>query len=98
MIAPTISNDEIVFTGIVTIDSLTISGAVPNDNNTVVNFVSGITAVQKLLRHNSRVVRAHHSRGSDTCTDGLFLKHDSEIIVGSAIVFTVTYVTEGSVF
>ena len=72
MTSPTISYDKIVFARIVPIDSLTISSSIPNNNNTMVDFIPGITAVQELLRHDSRIVGAHHARGSDTGTDGLF--------------------------
>ena len=98
MTSPTISYDKIVFARIIPIDSFSISGSIPNYNNPMVNFIPGITAVQELLRHDSWIVGAHHARGSDTGTDGLFLEHDSEIVVGTSIVFTVADVAEGRVF
>jgi hypothetical protein len=98
MTTPTITDNEVVFTGVATVDSLSISCSITNYNDAVVDLVSGVTAAEEIFCHDSRVVRAHHTSGSNTSTDGLLLEHDSKIVIGSSIVFSVAYVTKSSMF
>jgi len=77
MTSPTITNDEVVFAGVLTIHSVSVSGSVTYDDDAVVNFVTGVAAMKETFGHDTRVVRTHHSGGSDTSTDGLVLKHNS---------------------